>query len=292
MVDSFHTPGLLRSARYARVLALAHCPHAFGGDCTWYHGVWQYLRVLGMAKTAGGQSEFLDGGLRSLISDVGIRRVLISGAADDAVAAIALGAFRAADAPMDLSLVDRCDTPLELSRWRLAQEAAVLTTHRADILRFSTTTAFDVVIANSFLSYVAVADWPLMFARWAASLRTGGKLLLTNRVRPGVPLEPLGFSADAGERFCTVARRRAELHRAELGVNPDELANWVGEYVARLRSYPLRSVDELHGLLRGAGFVPEYIETHVYAGEPEFRTGSGPTAADRAQYVRVVATRS
>src|SRR2546421_187 len=46
---------LVASARVARAFALKHCREAIGGDCTWYHGVWQYLRALGILKrTPGG----------------------------------------------------------------------------------------------------------------------------------------------------------------------------------------------------------------------------------------------
>src|SRR5260221_14736273 len=101
---------LVASAHVAHRLAVEHCPRAVDGDCTWYHGVWQYLRALGLVKNAGGHAVFLQDTLRSLAEQQAAQRVLVSGSADDAMALLVIAAFRDAGVPLELTGVGPCET--------------------------------------------------------------------------------------------------------------------------------------------------------------------------------------
>lgn len=281
------------SARVARAFALEHCPHAVGGDCTWYHGVWQYLRALGFVKNAGGHGDFLRETLASLARAGNARRVLISGAADDAMTLIVLEAFRGARASLELTVLDRCETPLALSRWSAAKADAFVSTRRADIVEFAPESTYDVVTTTGFLSYIEPAARPRLFSRWAALLRSGGKLLFTNRLRPTAAAgTQSGFAPSEAQALSAAVRSQAELHRSALGLDPALLESWARDYAARMSAYPVRSVDEVVALLDDAGFVPDQVDTTVLPGASGGATITGPTAAGRAQFVRVVATRS
>ena len=282
---------LVHSAHMARRLALEHCGEAAHGDCTWYHGVWQYFRALGVTKTAGGSAAYFDQVLRSLAVQGGTRRVLISGAADDAMSLLALAAFRGVDRPLDLTIVDRCETPLALARWSAQRLGASVTTHRSDILAFESAELFDIVMTNSFFGAFDPTRRPQLFARWASLLRAGGKILLTNRVRPGSGHAQLGFTRDQAQGFCAAVRRGAERGKAILGLDPDIVEGWARLYTERYRSYPVRTVDEVLDLLRNAGFAPDRLDTALAAGRPGNEAVAGPSAAERADYVRVLATR-
>jgi SAM-dependent methyltransferase len=282
---------LVESAHVARKLAVEHCPRAIGGDCTWYHGVWQYLRALGLLKNAGGHAAFLHDTLRSLAEQNGARRVLVSGSANDAMALLVITAFRDAGAPLELTIIDRCETPLALSRWSAARVGAESTTRCGDILDFTTEPSFDVITTNSFLSYIEPAARPRLFARWASLLRRGGKLLFTNRLRPAAPGETQGFTPDQAQMLCAAAHSAAERHRDALGLDPALLEDWVREYAARIKPFPLRSTDEVLALLDDAGFAPDRVDTALFPGMSGGAAIAGPTLADRADFVRVLATR-
>ena len=282
---------LAQSAHIARRLALEHCQRTAAADCTWYHGTWQYLRALGVSKTAGGHATFLTETLRSLVAGGDVRRVLISGSADDAMTLIALEAFRDARVRPELTLIDICETPLALSRWSAERVGGTVATQRTDILDYSADVPFDVVMSNSFLSYFEAAARPRLFARWASLLRSGGKLLLTNRLRPGAPAAPLGFTADQAQVFCAAVRREAERRQEVLGLDPATLEDWAREYTKRFKSFPLHSSDEVLELLRSAGFVPDRLDTALFPGLPGSEAVAGPSSSDRADYVRALATR-
>ena len=291
MTESQIDAALVRSAHMARSLALEHCPHAGRGNCSWYHSVWQYFRALGVTKTAGGSSAYFDEALRSLARD-GARRVLISGAADDAMSLVALAAFRAAGKPLELTVVDLCETPLALARWSAQALGASVLTCRSDILAFDRAGAFDIVMSNSFLGAFAPEERRALFARWASLLRPGGKVLLTNRLRPGSGHARFGFTEEQARSFCATVRREAERARAVLGVDPGAIEGWARVYTERYRSCPLRTVDEVLELLRAARLTPERIDTARFPGRSGSRVVAGPSVAEPADYVRVLATRS
>jgi len=282
---------LVRSAHVARRLAMEHCQQTASGECSWYHGVWQFFRALGVTKTAGGSAAYFDEVLRSLAAQGSTRRVLISGAADDAMSLVAFAAFRAVSRPLELTMVDLCETPLALARWSARERGADVTTHRSDILAFDRAAAFDVVMTNSFLGEFDAGGRTQLFARWAALLRPGGKILFTNRLRPGSGHEALGFSSDQAQAFCATVRRQAERAGTILGLDPETVESWARAYTERHRAYPVRSVDEVLELLRSAGFAPERIETTHFAGKPGQEAVAGPSAAEHADYVRVLARR-
>jgi len=283
---------LVASAHVARQFALEHCRHTASDDCGWYHGVWQYFRALGVTKTAGGSAEFLGVTLRSLAAGGGVRRVMISGAADDAMSLVAIAAFRDTGAPLDLTVVDRCETPLALARWSAERLGASVTTHRTDILALDSTTAFDVVMTNSFLGAFDPAQRTRLFARWASLLRPGGKLLFTNRLRPGAGRAQIGFTPDQAQVFCAAVRHEAERRKAMLGLDPATVEGWARVYAQRYRSYPVRTVEEVLDLLRIAGFAPDRVDTARVAGRAAEHAVAGPSVAERADYVRLLATRT
>ena len=283
---------LAESAPLAHRLASEHCRKhpATGEDCAWYHGFWQYMRAMNIAKTSGGHVDFLVEALRSAARG-GFARVLVSGSADYSMPAHALWAYREEGASLDLEVVDLCETPLALTRWYAARVGARVAGHRSDILGFEGAQPYDVVMTNSFLGYFDLPSRTRLFARWARLLRPGGRLIVTNRIRPGVGYEPVGFTAEQAQVLRDTVRREAQRWREVFAFDPEEVARWAEAYAARFRSVPVRSSAEVLELLRNHGFRIDCFDTAAAAGRGEGGAVSGPTTAEAADYVRVVATR-
>lgn len=284
---------LTESAPLAYRLAQAHClPLTAGGeDCSWYHGFWQYLRLMGLAKTSGGQGSFLIERLRGLARAGQSPRVLVSGSADYSMPAHALCAYRGEGAALRLAVVDRCETPLLLCRWYADRHGVAITTYRSDVLDHEAQEPVDVVFTNSFFGSFDPASRPRLLAAWRRQLRPGGKLLFTNRLRPRGGTEAMGFDGEQARRFAEAARQEAEARRATLGLDPDEVPRLARAYAERYRSYPLRSLDEIERLLTEGGFAIDLLEVTTNPGRPGAASVSGPSTAERADYARVVATR-
>ena len=282
---------LIENAHLARRLAERECPHAVGGDCTWFHGAWLYFRVLGVVTEVGSQANYFRQTLRRLAGEPRMVRVLISGAADDAMARIVLDAFRDTGAEAELTMLDRCETPLALSRASANRLGASMATYRADILDFDSAKPFDIVLTNSFLPYFDAEARVQLFTQWASLLRVGGKLLTTNRLRPTAPDGARRFSGEEAETFCSTVRSRADICHDDLGVASATLVRWARDYTAHMRGFPTRSSHEVVQLLHGAGFAPDHIETTEAEARNADPLDAGPTARASAPYLRVLATR-
>lgn len=292
-MSPFAKEPLGESAPLAHQLARTHCRPlpVTGEDCAWYHGFWQHLRLMGLTKTSGGQAPFLIEQLRGLARAGESPRVLVSGSADYSMPAHALWAYRAEGATLRLEVVDRCETPLALCRWYAERQVTTVATHRADILDHETPEPVDVVLTNSFLGSFDPASRPRLVAAWRRMLRPGGTLLFTNRLRPEAGIGPLGFDADQARGFVEAARREAERCHAAVGLDPDEAARRAQAYAERYRSHPVRSREEIAGLLEAGGFTIDLLEVATHAGRDGAEAVSGPSMAERADYARVVGRR-
>ena len=281
---------LAESAPVAQRLARELCPEdtAPGDGCAWYHGFWQYLRLLGLATT--GRMSFISGQLRLLARSGGCSRLLISGGADYAVAAHASWACRQEGVAATITMVDRCETPLALTRWYGERCGVAFKTHRSDILDFPGSSQYDVVAANCFLSYFDSPGRARLLERWASLLRPGGRLILTNRVRPGEGHARVRFTRDQAQAFVERVRAEAQRLRPALSLDPDEMAGLGRAYAEQFSSVPLRSTAELEALLGTAGFAIDYLDLAAETG-PSGAAVRGPSLAEATGYAGVVATR-
>src|SRR5262249_38188078 len=132
---------------------------------------------------------------------------------------------------------------------------------------------------------------PRVFAAWHRLLRPGGTLIFTNRVRPHASAAPVGFDAEQARQFVEVVRGEAERRQATLGLDPAEAARRAETYAGHYRTYPLQSVDEVRRLLDDGGFSIDVLDGAIHPGREDGAGVSGPTTAERAEYVRAIATR-
>jgi SAM-dependent methyltransferase len=283
---------IVESAPIAHRVAQQLCtrdPHT-GETCAWYHGFWQYLRAMGLAKTCGGQGPFFVDTLRALIGRDAMSRVLVSGTADYSMPAHVLFAFAGENRPLDLAVVDHCETPLYLSRWYAERRGTTIATARSDVLAYENSIPFDVVLTNSFLGYFDADARSSLVATWRRLLRSGGKAVFTNRLRPGAPAAPVGFTVEQTRHLSEAVRGEAERWRSVFAFDPDDVATWARVYGERSRFYSIRSADEIVSLLRDGGFAPDHVEIVATAASGGHSV-TGPSIADAAKYVRVIATR-
>jgi SAM-dependent methyltransferase len=285
-----HEP-LELSAPLARDLARRFCIRTGDHSCDWYHGLWQCLRLMGLGKTMGGQSAFFLKSLSELARSGGYARVLVSGTADYSSLAHVLAAFRHAGAVPRPTVVDQCATPLELSRWYAAREDTEVATAQFDILDYREPGAFDVVLTNSFLGYFDHEQRERLFAKFRELLRPGGKLMFTNRLRPGAGPAPVGFGASEADRFLAAVDSALESHGAAWGADPAELKRWAALYSQRFRSYAVESKDQVGDYLMRHGFAADLLDAGAVAKAGGPRAATGPTVADGSAYLRVIATR-
>lgn len=279
-------------AALARGLAREHCWHDAETQvgCAWYHGFWPYMRLLDYGSSPELHKAFYLDGLAPLKAGGISPRILISGAADFAMLEVARAAF--ADAPREprFTVVDRCDTPLALCRWYAQRAGFTIETRREDLLRFDDDEGFDAIVTHSFLGSFPPDVRPDLAGRWFALLRPGGRLLTINRIRGVQARGPVPFSDDETSAFIGRLTADLESQRHLLDTDPADIAALARDYLREKRSYPVRTPEELSGLLEQAGFHLDLFNT-LAAADPGETRPSGPTMPGKATYMKVIARR-
>jgi SAM-dependent methyltransferase len=280
------------SAPLARRLAPQLCRKdpATGETCAWCHGIWQYLRLMGLAAAPEHHAEFYRRAFQSVVGGSGAPRVLVSGAADYSMLAHVLASFHERGVEPDVTVVDACETPLVLNRWYAEREAAKVACSRADILEYASATPFDAVCTHSFLVQFSPDERICLLKRWRQILRPGGMAITVTRVRPTAGTERARFSPEQAQSFRATVLRQAEAMRASLQVDPVELAREAELYISGQRPWPVRSGDEVRHLFEASGFrVDELSDTPPAA--PTAQQLQGPAVAGSGNRLQIIATR-
>jgi SAM-dependent methyltransferase len=268
---------LVANARSALRLAPELC-----AGCDWYHGLYPVLRLLGLAATPARHAGFFG---RALADEDGAVRVLVSGAADTAMASLAASALpRAA-----ITVLDRCPTPLALCREQAARGGVALETEACDLLAPAPDAEpFDVACTHSLLGMVAPAERARAVASLAARLRPGGRLVSTNRIDPASPSHR--YDPDSAARF----RARVEAGAAALdalGIDAARVAALARRYTEEIASWPFASAQDLATTLEAGGFAVARLDVVEIAGVAAGQAAGAGTAR-AAAYAEFVAARA
>lgn len=263
---------------------------ATGENCSWYHGLWQVLRVMGLGGSPAIHADFYHRALGNIAGGAKPPRVLVSGAADYSIFAHVLAAFGGRSPAPEVTVVDVCETPLWLNRWYAERMSCRIVTSCGDISEFEAAGSFDAVCTHSFLGQIPASKRPALFSAWQRLLRPGGLAITADRVRPASGEAPIRFSPQQAREFCATVLRQGSTMRETLKIDPAELARISEIYASRQALYPVRSRTELHDLFRRSGFDiadstggPNEVATQ--------QEDSGPAIPAKAEYALVIARR-
>jgi SAM-dependent methyltransferase len=239
---------LAESAPLALQWATAHC-----GRCGSYHGAWQTLRLLGVLNSIRSDDDFfipqLDRAIRS-----GAGRILISGAADYALLArVAAVAKRHGVAP-EVTVMDRCQTPLALNRWYARRAGMEVETVHGDILDYRNPGRFDLVCTHSFLCFFKQREREKLAGVWWDCLVPGGAVLTAQRARPDDPSPRHEFTAAQAAALGERAHRLATERFERLGIEPERARRLAVAYAEGRSTFLVRDSEQLRGLFLRQGF--------------------------------------
>jgi len=227
---------------------------ATGESCAWHHGFWQYLRLMELAVTPARQAEFYRRALQSVTDGSSVPRVLVSGATDYSMLAHVLAIYRERDIEPAVTVIDKCDTAVFLSRWYAERESASVACSRADILEYASATPFDAICTDSFLGQFSPDERFRLLEKWRQLLHPGGAVITVTRVRATAGTAQIGFSREQAQAFRTAVLRKAASIPASLHADPVEIVQAGDVYVDRQRTWPVRSREEVQELFEQCGF--------------------------------------
>lgn len=284
------SPALMAvSAAVARRLAAGLC--AGGGDrgegCAAYHGFYPLLRLLGLAASPARHAEFYARALARLAPSHG-PRVLVCAAADYAMMAHVVGAYRGAGIEPEIDVVDLCETPL-----RLCEAYARLVGTRADMyaadVRAWDGQGYDLLCTHSLLVKFSAEERAAVVSRWSSFLRPGGAVVSTVRIDPELSAATTAFAPGRDEAFAELVVGEARRQGWD-GASAEDLATEARAYAAGIASHPVASRQELVELFDTAGFEMAQLEiVHLPGRIGTASSGAGTSRA--ATYAEFVAIR-
>ncbi|GAA2018390.1 hypothetical protein GCM10009839_13210 [Catenulispora yoronensis] len=225
------------SARDASTLCWPESPG--GESCAWYHGAWQYLRLCSLVSSPAWHRDFYDKALRKGYEAVrgGAPRVLVSGAADYSMLE---QIWHSAGEPgaVDVTMIDRCPTPVQACRWFAGRMAADIKAGAVDLFTHPMQDAsFDVIASDAFLTRFSSAQTAKVLELWRALLAADGVVVTTVRLHGTDDLraDPAGDIADFVARACRNAQDLPKALAAEQGW----IVRAAEAYARRMRSEDL-----------------------------------------------------
>lgn len=257
------------------------------GACAWYHGFWPFLRTLGLVTLPEHHGAFYRERLTGRGGETA--RVLVCGSADLGMPDLVHAAFAATGASLEMTVLDRCATPLRLNTWWAEQRGSVIDTVHTNILEFDAQSAFDLIVTHSFLGYFAIPERQRLVRRWHRLLSPGGRVLTVHRVRPGAS-GIIRFSAELARAFEEAVIQCA-VDAGNPLFTPAEVREMARRYATNFEIHPVASRTELLDLFEEAGFEVAMSEAGRVEGRGA-RRPSGPTAIGDGVYVSIEATRS
>jgi SAM-dependent methyltransferase len=224
--------------------------------CGSYHGAWQTLRLLGVINSMRSDDDFLITQLDLAIGS-GARNILISGAADYALQARIAAVAKTHRATPRLTIVDQCETPLELNRWYANRMGVDVDVLQGNILNYLKPDHFDLVCTHSFLPFFNAQERGKLVGAWWDCLKPGGAVLTTQRTRPGSTSKRHGFSQEQANELGQRAHDQAEKQFDRLGVAPKLARRLAVDYATGKSTYVLRDSEQLRQLFLHQGFELE-----------------------------------
>jgi hypothetical protein len=144
-------------------------------DCAWYHGTWQYLRLLDMVAVPDWHREFYHKALGKILRRKPNANVLISACADYGMLAMLHEAMGLTGATPKIVIYDICKTPLLSCQWYAKRHGIAIETKCDNIITNPIPEApFDLIVTDEFFTVLKAEYKPLITNKWKQLLKPGG----------------------------------------------------------------------------------------------------------------------
>ncbi len=263
---------LRQSADFAYILSKYTCKRGYVDkkDCSWYHGVWQYLRLCDKASAPTWHFEFYVSALSNILKEG--QSVLISSAADYTTLAVLIEVVKRLEVNISIEVADICKTPLILNDWYAEQMGFEVKSINVDIRNLDVKDMYDIIITDAFLTRFNSDEKKVVTKRWFDSLKSGGYIITTTRLEQNLsnewilpPKKEISNFVSCVEDclkkiFCSNTNKSC-CRKVSKIINLAEI------YSQRMRSYPFKSNDEVITFFQKYGFEIKKQEVATVKGE-------------------------
>lgn len=227
-------------------------------ECRSYHGVWLFTRLFGVLPAVQ-QDRKLFGRAIANAAKSGLRRILISGAADFGILELVVECYREADFVPQITVLDLCDTPLAVNRWYGEKFGWQIDTIKGNILEMPSG-RYDLILAHNFLNFFAADEHEALFARWSSLLEHTGQLILVNNIKPGAPVQARRFGESGTELLIERMLEARERLGHESLISAKEIEALLRDFARRRVSWNISNIDVLHSNIAKAGLTVRSTE--------------------------------
>lgn len=245
---------LKTSATFSEALANHTC--SIGNtenSCEWYHGAWQYFRLLDMVGSPLWHHDFFVDAIESTVEED--NSILISGTADYTMLALVIDSLESTN-EIDINILDSCLTPLILNDWYAMTSGDSVNTIHQDVREVDyQEKQYDMIVADEFLTRFSSSDKADVLEQWRSLLSPDGKIVTTIRTDPNVE-EETGLGNDEVQSFPNRARTNAFNHD-DFPIDPqrmESLANRFAEGYNEHVRYPVKDKSECVDLFTNSGY--------------------------------------
>lgn len=171
-------------------------------SCDWYHGTWQYMRLLNMVAVPRWYN-FYHEALRDILQRKPDARVMISACADYGMLHALHHAMTASGARPTIIIYDICNTPLKSSEWYARKHNFQVRCFCNNIITTDIKeSSFDLIVTDEFLTVLHNTYKPLITEKWKKLLKPGGTVVTTAMIgNPTTPELRKGYAARARKLF-------------------------------------------------------------------------------------------
>jgi len=243
---------LFKSAPIMRKLSDKYCKGSYvdNESCGWYHGSWQYLRLLDVVSTPDWHGDFYISNIYNYFYKRKRINVLICGLADYSMFSHLLDGCKNADVIPNITIFDLCQTPLEICKWYANNFAKgiKLDLVRGDAIEYHfRSNYYDLIVTDAFITRFPRSEQKKVISNWYQTLKSNGTILTTIRLRNDEGRNPVKFSEREIEYFKNrvwkLAIEKAGFILTEFA--DENMKRIAEEYASRMISYPFRSESDI-----------------------------------------------
>jgi len=278
----------LQAAKFAHAYAQTHChQNSDSKSCAWYHGSWQFLRLLDLVSTPDVHAAHFNTQLERIAGDPTFKNILVCGSADSGLVKTIHEALRHRQSEIKLTVVDICETPLKDCQLYSDKNGFQITTSKQDVLEGFSESAFDAIFTHSFMGYFDDATRQRLLHIWARSLRTGGRLITVQRIRENYANEVVQFKDHEIDAFIDRAENVAHLADS-IDLSEFNIVEMAKKFAESFRNFPVRSAEQLKTMIETAGFTLERFERQTTQGTEGV---TGPSVPNATGFYMIAAER-
>jgi len=255
---------LIESANltYNASVDLCRGNHINDNDCSWYHGVWQYLRLFDMVSTPSWHDSFYKQAFKDIRKRTYQPRILISGAADYSM--LAYASFKL-ESGNPIHIVDLCQTPLFACQWFADRHNIKVKTWNMNLFTLPSEVKekFDVICCDAFLTRFNDSEVHQVLKVWSDLLSQNGEIITTVRLY-NAPYTDKNHLLD---EYKNRAFKSAKIWEKDLNKNAENISGLAEVYINKMTSIPKGNKEDILRLFSQNGFVVKSACTVDVQGE-------------------------